>query len=216
MNENKMVIFDLDGTLWDSAESVADSWNESLLIAGNGKPLRPEITSNEVHAVMGKTISEIERIVLPYMEPAKRKKVFDDCISYENTYVSAHGGMLFPGVRKTLSELKAAGYSLAIVSNCQQGYIDAFLESMNMDGYFCDYEEWGRTGRSKGENIRLVMERNNASCAVYVGDTYGDKKASDYAGILFIHASYGFGDVPDAAASIEYFDELTGIIPDMM
>lgn len=216
MNENKMVIFDLDGTLWDSAASVAASWNEALDLEGEGSSIRGVITDEEVHSVMGKTMTEIAGIVLPGMEPAQRAEIFEACMKYENEYVSVHGGMLFAGVRETLAELKKMGYKLAIVSNCQAGYIEAFLRSMNMRAFFCDYEEWGRTGRPKGENIRLVMERNNAEDAIYIGDTYGDKKASDQAGILFIHAAYGFGEVPGAAASIDKFSELLEMVPDMM
>ena len=216
MYENKMVILDLDGTLWDSAENVAASWNEALSLAGVQHGLSGEFTSESVHAVMGKTMLEISEIVFPDMDPEERRKIFDECIRHENEYVSEHGGMLFPGVRETLALLRAAGYKLAIVSNCQQGYIDAFLDSMDMHEYFCDYEEWGRTGCPKGDNIRLVMERNNASDAIYVGDTYGDKKAADQAQILFVHASYGFGEVPGAAASIESFPELLELVTELM
>ena len=58
---------------------------------------------------------------------------------------------------------------------------------------FDDIEMSGRTGKGKGENIRLLMERNHISKAVYVGDTVGDEKAARQAGIPFIYAAYGFG-----------------------
>ena len=68
-----------------------------------------------------------------------------------------------------------------------------------MGDLFLDYEEWERTGLTKGENIRLVMERNGYRKAVYVGDTRKDQEAAQAAGIPFVHAAYGFGeaDVPD-------------------
>ena len=97
---------------------------------------------------------------------------------------------------------------MAVVSNCQEGYIPAFIESMQMQKYFSDYEEWGRTGMEKADNIRLVMERKGAGKAVYVGDTQRDSDSAHEAGIPCIFASYGFGHIGDADAVINSFDEL--------
>ena len=58
----------------------------------------------------------------------------------------------------------------------------------------------GRTGLDKGNNIKILMKRNNIKTAVYIGDTDGDEKAARFANIPFIYAEYGFGtaDTPDA------------------
>ena len=66
-----------------------------------------------------------------------------------------------------------------------------------MHKYFKDWECIGRTGRPKGENIQLVVQRNGLKSPVYVGDTILDCQAAQQAGVPFIHASYGFGEVPD-------------------
>lgn len=71
-----------------------------------------------------------------------------------------------------------------------------------------DYEIPSRTGLTKGENIKLIMERNNLSKPVYIGDTEGDLKASRYAGIPFVFAKYGFGNVTEYDYVIEKFDNL--------
>ncbi len=75
----------------------------------------------------------------------------------------------------------------------------------------------GRTGKSKGENIKLLMDRNGlcagaSDCngaAVYVGDTLGDETAANFAGIPFIHAAYGFGTANSPAAVLHNFSELS-------
>lgn len=199
-----MLIFDLDGTLWDSAKGVARSWNEIL---EKRFPEKSNLSEEDIHNVMGKTMDDIAKILMPDAEPALRKDIFDECMTYENEYLAARGGILFPEVEATLAEL-SKDYKLAIVSNCQEGYINAFLKSMNMGRYFCDIEEWGRTGLSKGKNIRLVMERNNASRALYIGDTEGDEKACVEAEVPFIHAAYGFGGAKSPAYVIKSFGEL--------
>ena len=97
---------------------------------------------------------------------------------------------------------------LFIVSNCQDGYLQAFLNHHKLSSYFDDHEMSGRTGLTKGENIRIVMERNNLDKAVYVGDTEGDFSAAKQAGILFICAQYGFGKAKNADYVINKLSEL--------
>ena len=61
----------------------------------------------------------------------------------------------------------------------------------------------GRTGMNKGQNIKLLMERNGIDRACYVGDTDGDEKAASFAKIPFVWAKYGFGEAvaPDHVIS---------------
>ena len=91
-------------------------------------------------------------------------------------------------------------YHLYIVSNCLDGYIQSFLTYHRFWDCFEDLECLGRTGKTKGENIRLIMERNAVDAAIYVGDTASDCAAAKKAGIPFVHAAYGFGKVESVPA----------------
>lgn len=77
-----------------------------------------------------------------------------------------------------------------------------------MNPYFTDVQNWGDNPVPKGENIKLVMERNNIHNAVYIGDTVGDAKAAETAGIDFIYARYGFGQVEHYKYAIDEFQQL--------
>jgi phosphoglycolate phosphatase len=83
---------------------------------------------------------------------------------------------------------------------------------MDMHKYFSDYEEWGRTGLLKADNIRLVMERNGDDSAVYVGDIQKDADAAAEAGIPCIWAAYGFGHIKEPAGVLNSFTELPAVI----
>ena len=64
----------------------------------------------------------------------------------------------------------------------------------------------------KGENIRLVMERNHWKSSIYIGDTEGDRQAALTAGIPFIHAAYGFGQVAEASPRLQDIRELPDLL----
>ena len=107
-----------------------------------------------------------------------------------------------------IEELKEK-YPLYIVSNCQSGYIEAFLDHYGFGKYFEDIECYGNNLKQKGDNIRLLADRNGLTEAVYVGDIQGDYDASCHAGVGFIHAAYGFGTIAADVPEIHTFEELT-------
>lgn len=207
-----MILFDLDGTLWDSAESVAVSWNMEIERV-TGSP--SAITADDIRRNMGKTMNEIADDVMSGFEPAERYELARRCEVFENAYIAEHGGELFPGVRETLRRMLDAGVRMAVVSNCQEGYIPAFIKSMDMDRFFIDYEEWGRSGLLKADNIKLVMSRNGADRAVYVGDIQKDADASAEAGVPCIWAAYGFGTIEEPAGVLRSFDELPEVLKEL-
>lgn len=202
------IIFDMDGTLWDSAENVAISWEEA--VRKECGDLR-KITTEDVQSVMGRTMVEISEILFPMLDKKKALALMDICCDAENTYLREHGGILYPGLENTL-QILSARYPLYIVSNCQKGYIEAFLEYYKFHKYFLDIECFGNTQMCKGDNIALVARRNNLDRAIYVGDIQADYEASVRAGTEFIHAAYGFGKIDHEVPAIREFTELPQMV----
>lgn len=208
----KGIVFDLDGTLWDSSKEVAESW----LLAAEGYPvLKKKMTVENIQAVMGKPMNEIAEILFGEVPVKQRDEVLLHCVKTENEYIEKHGGKLFEGLEETLTELKKK-YHLYIVSNCQIGYIEAFLKYHKLGKYFDDYECYGATKKPKGNNIDLVVKRNGLEKAVYVGDTQGDYEATVFAGIPFIHARMGYGNVDAEVPYINTLGELQEITESML
>lgn len=200
------MLFDLDGTLWDSTEGVLTSWNRGLAAHG----LSPFITRTDLESCMGLLLPDIAARLFPDMEADERLMLIKDCMRLENAYLAQHGGELYPGVPETLAQLSEA-YPLAIVSNCGDGYIESFFAAHHLDQYITDYEHPGRTGLDKAGNIRAVVERNGWRHPVYVGDTRIDLDASRSAGIPFIHAAYGFGRL-DGVRHLDRFSDLPALL----
>lgn len=197
------IIFDLDGTLWDSTRQILPAWNAVLRRCGKDRRL----TCKDMEGFMGKTAAQIAALMLPEEPLEESISIVKECCQEELSYLEEHGGTLYAGLRPTLSHLSAS-HRLFIVSNCQEGYIEAFLKAHDLGHYFKDFQCEGHTGRSKGENIKAVMARNHLVSAVYVGDTQGDLDASDAAGVPFIHAAYGFGQVCRCVPEIHCLEEL--------
>lgn len=198
------ILFDLDGTLWDAVDAIVATWN-TVLVRHPG--LRPPITRGEQESVMGLQMDEIANRLFPKEPPARQMALMEECVTEENNYLYQHGGILYPGVVETLEQLHKT-YPLYIVSNCQSGYIEVFLHAHRLETYFDGFICYGDTKRSKGENNQLLIQRYGLQQPIYVGDTASDRKSARDAGIPFVYAAYGFGQVAEYDAKIESFEDL--------
>lgn len=198
------IIFDLDGTLWNSTETVAESWNKAI---AEHSDLDVRIDGEILSGLFGKTMEVIYDTIFPGLSLKERLRLGQFCFDYENKLLETKPGVLYDGVADTLKAL-AKKTRLFIVSNCQCGYIEVFLKTSGLSNLITDHLCYGETLTSKGQTILKLMERNALKDVVYVGDTQGDCDACREADIPFIFATYGFGSVPDAAVRIENFPEL--------
>ena len=198
------IIFDVDGTLWDSTDVVAEAWNLEI---DENSDLNPNLTGEELKSLFGKTMEEIFDALFPSLSSEEKMRLGTLCYEYENRLLEDKPGNVYEGVIETFHTLSDT-HPLFIVSNCQCGYIEAFLKSTGLNTCVKDHLCYGETLVSKGQTIRMLMERNQLKEAVYVGDTLGDFNACKEAGIPFIFAEYGFGDVPEADRRIQSISQL--------
>ena len=187
------VIFDLDGTMWDASAVTEKTWVKVLADHPEVKPA-VELNGENVKFYMGLTNEELAGIFFPNLTFDEAFGLMNESCDLENQWLPECGGKLYDGLETALDGLLDDGYSLYIVSNCQDGYIEAFLDAHGMRSRFSDHECSGRSGKTKGENIRDIIARNGLDCAVYVGDTVSDSGGARIAGIPFIYAKYGFGE----------------------
>lgn len=204
----KNIIFDLDGTLWDPTNIILKAWEETL---NSFNELNLKVTKNDLKNVFGMQDSLIGKTLFPHLNTETVNKVMEKCYSMENSYISQYGGDLYPGLEEVLIELSKS-YDLYIVSNCQSGYIEAFFKYHKLSKYFKDFECSGNTGNPKGDNIRDIIERNELTDCVYIGDTQGDKDGADQNDIPFIYAEYGFKDLTFSKYSISSINKLPKLL----
>ena len=198
------IIFDLDGTLWDSTIKAAEAWNDAIREHNMTKPY---ITAPLLQSLFGQTLPDIAVALFPTLSVEERLKLIDRCCKRHYELLLCDSDAPYPNAETTLQYL-ASKYSLFVVSNCLAGYIEIFLKVTNLGKYFKDHLCPGDTGEAKAYNISKIISRNQLSSAIYVGDTNGDYKAATAAGIPFVHAAYGFGQPEGFDYSINDLSDL--------
>lgn len=202
------IIFDLDGTLWDTTEVISRVWAKIL---EQYSDISVDITPERLKKLFGKPIDQIGIELFTTVDKKRAVELITECCEKQNPYLAKEGGILYPNVEETLKALSEK-YKLFIVSNCEDGYIETFYEAHKLEKYFIDDECPGRTKLYKADNIKLIVERNQLQHPVYVGDTLGDANATKEAGVPFIYARYGFGTVTEYDHVIDSFQDLINIL----
>jgi len=202
------LIFDIDGTLWDSRALVAEGYNIQLKKEGLEHLC---VTAEILKPLFGKVMTEIADSILASIPEKDRYSLMERCMETENRYLFENECKIgYPGVLETVREL-AKKYRLFIVSNSQCGYPELCIEKLSLTPYIEGHLCFGDTGTSKGKTIRTLMKKYNIPSCAYVGDIQGDYDATLEAGIPFIWAAYGFGAVTGYAAKIDSFEELLNL-----
>ena len=199
------LIFDIDGTLWDSRALVAEGYNIQLEREGlqhlfvNADILKP---------LFGKTMTEIADVLLASIDLSERYDLMERCMATENEFLFRNPCRIgYPGVKETVAEL-AKTYRLFIVSNSQKGYPELCMDKLGLAPYIEGHMCFGDTGTSKGQTILTLMKKHNIGSAVYIGDTQGDSDACREAGVPFIFCTYGLGQTEDFDAKIDSISDL--------
>lgn len=194
------LIFDIDGTLWDSRSLVAEGYNVQLRAEGMEDRC---VTTEFISPLFGKVMTVFADTIFPDLPPEERYPLMERCMATENVYLSqVDADVSYPGIQNAM-EVLSKTHRLFIVSNCQCGYPEVTMEKVGIRHLIQDYLCFGDTGAEKHETIRILMERNGITSAAYIGDTQGDRDAAGKAGIDFIWASYGFGVPTDYALKID-------------
>lgn len=187
---NKMVIFDLDGTLLDTLDDLCNSVNYSLRTNNF-----PERSLTEVRTFVGNGI----RLLIERSVPeGTSKELIDKTFECFKTYYAVHCNdktKTYPGVMDMLKELKKNGYKIAVLSNKAQ-----YAVTKLCDIYFnnlLDDAVGARENVAKKPSpdaLYICAENNNINLnnVIYVGDSDVDVATANNAGVRGIAVTWGF------------------------
>lgn len=185
------LVFDLDGTLWDAAAASAEGWNRALELLG----FVDRVTVDDIRSVSGNPFERCAAILLLQLGPPA-DSLLRSLEAHERAVIERIGGTLYAGVTEGL-RLLAEMYPLYVVSNCPEWYLEAFLRTSGLRGRFCGWDCHGASRLPKAEMLANLVRGHELLTAVYLGDTQGDREAAEAAGMTFVHAGYGFGDLDE-------------------
>lgn len=212
------LIFDLDGTLIDSAPDVRASINRVLADLG-----RRELTLIETKDMVGwggRVLAE--KALALTGEPGTPSDIDRALEGFLTTYADhpADHTIVFPGAIEALESLKAAGVKMAICTNKPTATTPPVLNAMGLNGFF-DVISCGDAVPHKkpdGRHVLLCVEQLGASIetAAMVGDSENDIRAAIDAGVRSVCVTFGYAHVPldeiGADALIDHFDDLAGAL----
>lgn len=203
------IILDIDGTIWNTTNIVAQAWNDGIAAL---KIDTQKITAEILQKEFGKPMDQIALDLWGHILPEPRAELLEECCRREQIAVKENqSDITYSNVISTIKKLSGK-INFYIVSNCHDGYIQLMMKKNGIEDCIKDFECFGKTGLQKDENIALVCQRNNLKNPVYVGDTQGDKDACTKAKVPFIWASYGFGKPDSWDAKLTDFSELEELI----
>lgn len=210
------VFFDYDGTLHDCMRLYGPAFRRAyqwLVDEGHAEPR--EFTDEWISRWLGWPVRAMRETFMPELPEPVWKHASLIVGEEMDRLLDAGEGALFPGVPQALDELVAAGFDLAVLSNCGTGYRDKHRSAFGLDRWFSAYYCAGAfPGLEKWQIYQEVCDRHTRP-HVMVGDRFHDIEVADRAGIPSVGCRFGFGEPSEldrATVCVDSFSEIPDAI----
>lgn len=187
-NHIKLLVFDWDGTLADSASAIVDAMQSAI------RELSLDSRSDQdIRNIIGLGLMEAVNVLFPELNVSDLESLAN---KYRHQYVLSNQGKtrLFPRTQETLQELKNLDYQMAIATGKSRKGLDNSLRDTGIGDYFhftrCADETFSKPHPQMLLDImdNFAIEPGNA---VMIGDSEYDMQMATSAGVRSIAVSYG-------------------------
>jgi phosphoglycolate phosphatase len=217
------IVYDLDGTLADTADDLMGALNIVLTREGLA-PLRVEKAGILLGAGGRALIKRGFAASGRELEPMKLEALFGDFLDHYNVHIADHTA-LYPGVKSALDAFARAGWRQAVCTNKLEGSARLLMAKLGVADRFafiCGQDTFG-VGKPDPKPLLATIAASGGlpARAIMVGDSVTDIKTARAAGLPVVAVDFGYTDVPVAELGpdrvISHFDELaaacTALIP---
>lgn len=209
-NDIELLIFDLDGTIFPTAQPEFEAIKSALSRLGWNEI---KITEGKVKEVMGKTSEEVYREILSQDKISRWQELAEE-VRIQRNYIFPKYIKTFPRTRETLELLKKRGYKLALYTNSPIHYLKLVVSLLNIAEYFDYIECIEENNLTKIELVKKIKNRFSIPESVVIGDRIHDIEAAKGNNALSVGVLYGYGkedELKKADIKINKFSELTEI-----
>ena len=221
MQNPKLILIDLDGTLVDSVPDLALCVDE--MMAGIGRPPHGEA---KVRDWVGNGVERlVKRALVGQLEGEPDQAEFERAYPLFLELYARHNGersRLYPGVREGLDGLAAGDGQLGCVTNKAAQFTEPLLEALGIRDYFSIVISGDTLPRKKPDPLPLLHAAEHFGIdpqdALMLGDSVSDVRAARAAGFGIVCVSYGYNhgrDIGEAGPDkvIDSFTELNNLLP---
>ena len=194
------LIFDLDGTLVDTAPDLLGATN-AVLAARERALIDPSTLRHMVGFGAQRLIAQAMEATGPAAAPGDMPALMEIFLDHYGAHL-ADFSQPFPGVAETLDALKTNGARLGVLTNKPQIYTPPLLEKLSLDGYFSAVYGAGRKPYTKPDPrifhdvVSDLFADGAKGPAVMIGDSITDLETARAAGVPCLLLSYGYTPVP--------------------
>ena len=218
MTSRRFVVFDLDGTLVDTAPDLINALN--FILAREGlAPVPLHAARNMIGAGARKLLERGLELEGRTVSLAELDRLTDDFINHYAEHI-ADASRPFDGLEAALDDLESSGYRFAVCTNKLEWLSKRLLDRLNLSPRFaaiCGADTFG-VSKPDPAILRQTVARagGELASAIMVGDAGPDVGVARRAGIPVICVSFGYTEVPVADLKpdrvIDHMRELRGAI----
>ena len=203
----RAVLFDLDGTLVDSAPDLTLAANKMLSALGY-----PQVNCSQVKGWVGDGVrSLVLRALTAILGDVPAESLIEQSyVLFQRYYAESvyQDSTLYPRVHETLQTLKSSRLALACVTNTPSRYTKPVLEKSGLTGFFGAVVSGDDLSLKKPDPAPLEFAAEQLgvplTACVLVGDSINDISAAGAAGIPVLWATYGYASQDDIEQDATY------------
>ena len=211
----RIVGFDLDGTLLDTADDLAAALNHALSVAG-----RPPLAIDRVRPMIGLGTAHLLETALAAtggIPDDAGPRLYDELIGYYEAHIAVHSRP-FPGLVDALDQLDARGVKVAVMTNKLERLARALLREVGLADRMAAIVGGDSCGPGNAKPspvpIRAMIDACGGGRTAFVGDSIFDVMAARGAGAVSIAVSFGFLHQPAQDLGADHvIDDYAELVP---
>ena len=212
----KAVIFDMDGTLFQTGTVLEQSLEEAFAVLRERGDWQGAAPIEAYQKIMGVPLPAVWKALLPGKSDDTKREIDVYFLERLIANISEGKGELYPDVRRVFAELSTQGYRIFIASNGLVRYLAAIVEYYGLGEWVTETFSIEQAATlDKGELVRMIIEKYGVTEGAVVGDRLSDIRAAKANGLLAVGCRFDFAqeqELQQADAVIDGLGELINVL----